>query len=94
VDAGSILGMPAMRPPFLDHVSTAKTAGPATDAMNRTAQIFFDGGDDPDDDDSFYEDEDDDDRDGDEDDEDDDSDEDGDDDDVEPWHVSVSIPRR
>jgi len=90
VDAGSILGLSALRTSLLDHIPAAETAGADADSMSPFARWAGDGDDDLEDDDGFYEDGDSEDDDADEDDE----DENGDDDDVEPWQVSASRPRR
>ena len=90
MDAGSILGLSALRTSFLDDIPAAETAGAGADSMSRFARWAGDGDDDLEDDDGFYEDGDSEDDDADEDDE----DENGDDDDVEPWQVSASRPRR
>ena len=90
MDAGSILGLSALRTSFLDHISAAETAGAGADSMSPFARWAGDGDDDLEDDNGFYEDGDSEDDDADEDDE----DENGDEDDVEPWQVFVSRPRR
>jgi hypothetical protein len=95
----SILGLPEVRPPFLDDLSAAQTSGdrhagggrsPKRQASRNHFVMNYRAQDDPDedtDDDGFYEEN--------EDDDSDDADEDDDDDeDVETWQVSGLIPRR
>jgi hypothetical protein len=94
VDTGSILGVPALRPSFLVHVSAAEsreTEAGRTDVMKRldlspVMNHFFlqddDLDDDPDEDDDLDEDDDD------------DDDEDEDDEDVETWQVARSPDSR
>ena len=80
MDAGSILGLSALRPPLLVHVPAAEPREARTRrVMTTDYDLDDDDVDDPDDDDDFDEDEDD---------EDDDEDE---DEDVETWQVADSI---
>jgi hypothetical protein len=83
VDAGSILGLSAVRPPFLDHLPAAQAREYQTPCNRNVMTIhpfsLDDIDEDVDDDDGFYEEEE-----GDED-EDDDEDE---DEDVETWQVA------